>query len=370
MHIVHLIARLNDGGPARVIASLAREMIARGHRVSVLAGRCADDEPDATALVRASGATVETIAGLGRRVSLVGDLSALFAVRRSLHSLAPDVVHTHTAKAGALGRPLCRLLGIPCLHTYHGHVLSGYFSESFSRVIAHGERFLAGNAWHQALTVSQFTELHHRHRIGRRQRWAMLPIPVEPVVAQSPSWLVELGPVEPGPPVIGFLGRLAPVKDIGLWLDAFAQLAQRRAVRGLVCGEGVDRQRAERRAAGLPVRFTGQVPAGMALAAMDVLLMTSRNEGLPLAAVEAGGLGVPVVAPAVGGLADLARRGVIEAAPRTAIALAAAVERMLAASELRRRRIAQGRAFAATLAPAALAPRYEALYRAVARGRP
>ena len=237
-------------------------------------------------------------------------------------------------------------------------------------MIAHGERLLAGNAWHQALTVSQFTELHHRHHIGRRRRWAVLPIPVEPVVAQSPSWLVELGPVEPGPPVIGFLGRLAPVKDIGLWLDAFALLAQRRAVRGLICGEGVERPMAERRAVGLPLRFAGQVPAGMALAAMDVLLLTSRNEGLPLAVVEAGGLGVPVVAPAVGGLADLARQGAVEVAPRSAVALAAAVERMLAASDLRRQRIAQGRVLAATLAPAALAPRYEALYRAVARGRP
>ena len=365
MRIVHLIARLNDGGPARVIATLAREMIARGHHVSVLAGRCADGEPDATALVRASGVTVESIAGLGRRVSLFGDLGALFDVRRRLRTLAPDVVHTHTAKAGALGRPLCRLLGIPCLHTYHGHVLSGYFSESISRVLAHGERLLAGNAWHQALTDSQYAELHHRHRIGRPQRWAVLPVPVASVVAQFPSW-----PVEPGPPVIGFLGRLAPVKDIGLWLDAFALLAKRRAVRGLVCGEGVERPSAERRAAGLPIRFTGQVPAGMALAAMEVLLLTSRNEGLPLAAVEAGGLGVPVVAPAVGGLAELARRGAIETAPRTAVALAAAVERMLAASVLRRRRIAQGMAFAATLTPAVLAPRYEALYRAVARGRP
>lgn len=370
MHIVHLIARLNDGGPARVIASLAREMIARGHRVSVLAGQCADDEPDAAALVRASGATVETIVGLGRRVSLVGDLVALVAVGRRLRALAPDVVHTHTAKAGALGRPLCQLLRIPCLHTYHGHVLDGYFPPLMSRVLAHGERALAGEAWHQALTDSQFAELHGRHHIGRRRRWTVLPIPVEPVVAQPPSWSVEPGPVEPGPPVIGFLGRLAPVKDIGLWLDVFALLTQRRVLRGLVCGEGVDRLAAERRAAGLPVRFTGQVPAGMALGAMDVLLMTSRNEGLPLAAVEAGGLGVPVVAPAVGGLADLARQGAVEVAPRSAAALASAVERMLAASDLRRRRIALGRAFAATLAPAALAPRYEALYRAVARGCP
>lgn len=364
MHIVHLIARLNDGGPARVIASLAREMIARGHRVTVLAGR-ALHEGDATALVRSSGAVVEKVPGLGRQLSPWDDVRALMAIRRRLRALAPDVLHTHTAKAGAFGRSLCRLLGISCLHTYHGHVLSGYFTPSISRILADGERLLAGNAWHQALTVSQFAELHHRHRIGLHRRWTVLPVPVDPVAAQPQFWSTD-----EDPPVIGFLGRLVPVKDIGLWLDAFALLAQRRTVQGLVCGEGVERQAAERRATGLPVRFVGQVEAGMALAAMDVLLMTSRNEGLPLAAVEAGGLGVPVVGPAVGGLADLARCGAIEAAPRTAVALAEAVARMLDDPDWRRQRIAGGKTFAAALLPAALAPRYEALYRAVARGRP
>jgi glycosyltransferase involved in cell wall biosynthesis len=365
VHIVHLIARLNDGGPARVIASLARELGARGHRVSVLAGDCADGEPDASALVRAAGAAVERVPGLGRRLAPWDDLRALAAIRRRLRALAPDVVHTHTAKAGALGRPLCRLLGLPCLHTYHGHVLSGYFSPARSRLVAAGERLLAGNAWHQALTAGQRDDLQRRARIGRARRWTVLPVPVAPLAAQAPAW-----PVAAGPPVVGFLGRLAPVKDIGLWLETVALLAAHGAVRGLVCGEGVERAAAERRAAGLPIRFTGQVPAGMALAAMDVLLLTSRNEGLPLAAVEAGGLGVPVVAPAVGGLADLARQGALESAPRSAAALAAAVARVLADPELRRRRCAAGRALAAALAPAALAPRYEALYRAVARGRP
>ena len=85
MHIVHLIARLNDGGPARVIASLAREMIARGHRVTVLAGR-ALHEVDATALVRSSGAVVEKVPGLGRQLSPWDDVRALMAIRRRLRS--------------------------------------------------------------------------------------------------------------------------------------------------------------------------------------------------------------------------------------------------------------------------------------------
>ncbi len=117
VHIVHVIARLNDGGPARVLASLARTMIARGHRVTVLAGDCAADEPDLSAEVRSAGATLVRIPGFGRRLRPTGDATALFFLVAQLRRLAPDVVHTHTAKAGVVGRFACRLLRLRCLHT-------------------------------------------------------------------------------------------------------------------------------------------------------------------------------------------------------------------------------------------------------------
>ena len=168
-------------------------------------------------------------------------------------------------------------------------------------------------------------------------------------------------------PVVGFLGRLVPVKDVDLFLETLALLSHHRPVQGLVCGDGPLREHAEFRAAELEVRvhFTGFIPAAEALGQMDVLLMTSRNEGQPLAAIEAASAGVPVVAPRVGGLDDLARWGAVAGVERTSEALAAAVERLIADPDHRRRRVAAGHRVAAHLTPQALAPKYAALYRSL-----
>lgn len=367
MHIVHLIARLNDGGPARVVATLAREMRHRGHHVTVLAGRCAEDEVDFSTHVAASGADVVTVGPLGRRLAAGDDLRALAEIVTRLRQLAPDVVHTHTAKAGTLGRLACRWLSLPCLHTYHGHVLEGYFSRLPSLIARAVERQVAGVAHHQAVTPSQHRELSLRFGIGRPRRWHCLPIPVESPERSSAPWHQRL---QGSLPVIGFLGRFATVKDPELWLEALACLARHRPVQGLMCGDGALRAACEARAGQLrlPVAFTGFVPAGEALAACDVLLMSSRNEGLPLVAIEAAACGVPVVAPVVGGLRDLVRTGAVVGAVRTPEALAQACIEVLTIPPLRARAVAAGAALARSLAPAVLAPRYEALYRAIDLG--
>lgn len=356
MQVVHVIARLNEGGPARVLAALVRAVAPLGVRCTVLTGACGEGEVDRSDLVTAAGATVIPVPGLGRRVRPWDDARAFLFVLTRLRELRPDLVHTHTAKAGALGRTAARLLRLPCLHTYHGHVLHGYFSPGIDALVATIERLLAGRCWHQALTRSQWHELHQQARIGRAARWSVLPVPVTPMP-------VPAAPPRPRP-VIGWLGRLVPVKDGDLWLDTLAVLRRSHDVEGLICGDGAERVRLEAKAAGLnlPVRFAGIVPAATALAGMDLLLMTSRNEGQPLAAVEAAGAGIPVVAPLVGGLADLARDGVVVPAARTPEALAQAVVFALHLSESRRTR---ARSAALALAPEPLAARYVELYRQV-----
>ncbi len=356
LHVVHLIARLNEGGPARVLAALVGALGPHGIRCTVLTGECSDGEVDRRDLVAAAGAEVVAVPGLGRRVRPWDDARAFAAVWRELGRRGPDLVHTHTAKAGALGRTAARLRGLPCLHTYHGHVLHGYFTPGIDAAVAAVERALAGRCWHQALTRSQWHELHRIAGIGRAARWAVLPVPVPPI---------PVAPAPPRPvPVVGWLGRLVPVKDGDLWLDTLAALQAGGPVEGLMCGSGPERERLEAKAAalGLRVRFAGVVPAATALAGMDVLLMTSRNEGQPLAAVEAAGAGIPVVAPPVGGLADLARDGLVWPARREPAALAAAVRMAHGMSLARRER---ARAAALALAPEPLAARYADLYRRI-----
>lgn len=364
MRVLHLIARLNDGGPARVIAQLARTLPTQGITVEVAAGRCAPDEGDLGPRLRAEGLALIEVPELGRAPSPTRDARSLAAVVRLIRARRPALVHTHTAKAGALGRIACRLLGVPCLHTYHGHVLDGYFSAPVNLALHAAERLLAGDCHHQALTGSQLIALRDGHHIGRRRHWHVLPVPVAPVARCAAAWQRDL---PSGVPVIGFLGRLTAVKDLDLWLATVEALRRLRPVQGLVCGDGQERARLEQaaRARGLPVRFTGTVPAGEALAAMDVLLVTSRNEGLPLVAVEAASCGVPVVAPPVGGLAELIRWGAVEGAARTVDALASACLRLLSPGPLRQVRTALAASVAEHLTPARLAPAYAALYRSI-----
>lgn len=367
MRVVHLIARLNDGGPARVLAALAREFCHRGHQVRILAGSCGPGEPDLTPALVAAGIEVEAVPGLGRRLSPLDDLRAFWHLRSRLEESRPDLLHTHTAKAGALGRIAARHLGIPCLHTYHGHVLEGYFGPLGNLAVKLAERCAAGNAWHQALTPGQMLDLSVRFHVGRRWRWTWLPVPVDPVAPVRAAWHAAL---RHGLPVLGFLGRCAPVKDGHLWLAALAALARRHPVQGLICGDGVERPALESEAQrlGVPVHFAGQVPAGEALCAMDCLLMTSRNEGQPLSAIEAAGAGVPVVAPPVGGLADLVRWGAVEAAPRNPEGLAEAVQRLLDDPVARAARRVRAARVANRLTGPALAPLYESLYARVMGG--
>lgn len=365
MHVVHVIARLNDGGPVRVLAALLPALADLGWRATVLCGQVGVGERDATDLLVAGGVIVERIPGLGRRLSPGDDLRAFRALCRRLRGLGPDLVHTHTAKAGILGRLAARSLGLPVVHTYHGHVLDGYFPRLGTAAATILERICArGSALH-ALTPSQASDLRRRHRIGRAARWSVLPIPVV-IPGRLPS------PPRPVP-VLGFLGRLVEIKDPLRWLRVLAELNRREPWRGRICGDGPLRGAVEAavRTAGLDVEVCGFVPPAEALAGMDVLLLTSRNEGLPVAAVEAAGLGIPVVATAVGGLRDLARQGVVRGVHGGDADLVAAVLRAHAAGPL----LPPGRV-AAAYAPAFLARRYAALYAGVyagharAHGRP
>jgi glycosyltransferase involved in cell wall biosynthesis len=365
VHVVHLIARLNDGGPARVIAGLGAEMVRVGHRVTVLTGTCAG-EPDIADQVTASGCMVEYVPGLGRAVSPLDDARAFMALVCAVHRLRPEVVHTHTAKAGILGRLACQVLGQRCLHTYHGHVLSGYFRPAVSTAITLVERAVAGAHHLHSLTPGLVRDLALNHRIGRPSRWHCLPVPVPQVHRRPAQWQSVL---RPGLPVVGFLGRLVAIKDGTLWLDALAALATQLPVQGLMCGDGPERAALEAHAAhlGVPVLFTGFVPGSEALAPMEALLISSRNEGQPLVAVEAAMAAVPVVATRVGGLVDCERWGLVAGAERTPAALAAALLPLLTNPDLRRQRIARAGRVAARLTPAALAPAYLRLYAGVAR---
>ena len=132
MKIVQVIARVNQGGTAKWLETLVIGLREKGHQVHLLAGSVEENENEDPCFVNLDGIRVP---GLGRSVSILGDLKAIITIRKMLKEVKPDVLNTHTAKAGAIGRIAAIGLGIRVVHTFHGHLLYGYFSKRKTQII-------------------------------------------------------------------------------------------------------------------------------------------------------------------------------------------------------------------------------------------
>jgi glycosyltransferase involved in cell wall biosynthesis len=241
-----------------------------------------------------------------------------FALRRLLglmRSYRPQIVHTHMAKAGALGRLAARRTGVPVvIHTFHGHVLEGYFSGWKGRAFLATERGLARMSDALVAVSPAVRDELLALGIGRPSQWRVIPVgldlhdlltrEVDRAQARGALGLPETGPV------IGIVGRLVAIKDHATFLDAAARVARERPdATFVVAGGGELRSELEARGRHLlgdRCRFLGwMMDLPTLYAALDVMVLTSRNEGTPVALIEAGAAGKPAVATRVGGVADV-----------------------------------------------------------------
>ncbi len=387
MRIARILTRLNLGGPARQVLASDPLLAERGHVVRVFAGVPERGEGDLFDALVAAGVDVVRIPGLRRGVSPARDLFARRKLKAHLRAFEPDVVHTHASKAGTLGRQAARSLParVARVHTFHGHVLEGYFSAFLSRQLARHEAALARET-DRVIAVSHATadDLVRLGVAGEEQLVVVPPgIALEPFLAIAPlgegtarrSGRLR-GPVGAAPDVVlvGVVGRLAEVKRPGRALDVFALLHERYPQMHLAfVGDGDERGRLERRIAALGrlgeerVHVFGAVedmPAVMA--DLDAVLLTSRSEGMPVALIEAAAAALPVVATPVGGVPELVaheRTGFLGAdADELAFGLAQLLDdaRERAAMGQRARMRVHGRHAAVTLAD-----KLEEVYRVV-----
>jgi glycosyltransferase involved in cell wall biosynthesis len=285
-----------------------------GIQSTVYTGSAGKNETEGVHILRQAGVTVITLDGFGMGSNPADDPKACWKFYR--HATHADLWHTHTAKAGMYGRSLASLFGKPCLHSYHGHVLRGYFSPRIQKIIHRTEQLLAaGGAHAHALTSGQTEELRDQAKIGRRRWWHTIGLPITPI--QLPASTAPPA----SHPVVAWLGRLAPVKDPFLAIEVLRTLRTLHPqAELLLAGHGALAEQLPRHEPGL--KILGHQPAGNVLAPSNMMLMTSHNEGLPLAAIEAAHAGRPIIAPAVGGLRDLQRQGIVQATQRTPKALA------------------------------------------------
>lgn len=257
---------------------------------------------------------------LGRRLDPIADLRSLFTLVRLARAYRPDIVHTHLAKAGFIGRIAGRLAGAPVIvHTYHGTVLRGYFGRLASAAFLGIERFLGLLTTRVvAITRSQAEDVV---ALGIVPADRVVEIPLgfdlEPFLA-APARLDarrRLG-LAADAPVVAIVARLVPIKDLDTFLSAVALLrAELPGVEALVVGDGTERARLEslaRSVAPSPeVRFLGvRADVASIYAAADVVALTSLNEGSPVSLIEAMACGRAVVATRVGGVADVVEDGV------------------------------------------------------------
>jgi len=392
VRIARVLTRLNLGGPARQALASDPVLAAHGHEVRVFVGKPETGEGDLGPAFCARGIDVVPVPGLARGISPAADLRALVALRRELARFRPDVVHTHASKAGALGRRAAKAVPRAArVHTFHGHVLEGYFPKAMSTGLVAFERRLARGT-DRIVAVSHATaeDLLRLKIVADERRLVVVPpgIDLELLIAIPER---DAG-VSPGPVraqigasssdfVVGVVGRLAEVKRPEVALDVFQMLASRHAHLHLVfVGDGDQRGLLERRIRALTPELSDlQGRAHMLgaredmvaiLADLDAVLLTSRSEGLPVALIEAAAAGRPVVASDVGGVNEVVAHERTGFLGTSVDELAFGLARLLDEPGLG---VAMGRRarmrVAARHSAAALAGRLEDLYRIVVEER-
>jgi glycosyltransferase involved in cell wall biosynthesis len=355
--VVRVITRLNIGGPSIQATRLATALETHGFTTTLIHGRLGAGEGDMSYLI-ASGTQAVHVDSLRRPLSPLHDLRALRRIYRELKIARPAIVHTHMAKAGLLGRlaalaynaargaaPRARVI-----HTYHGHVLEGYFSPLMTSVFITLERLLA-RATDRIVAISPAIErqLRDDFRIGRAAQYRVVPLgfDLSSFAAVDDAARVaarrELA-VPDGAKIVSTVGRLTAIKQHRLLLDTVAKVAATEPrVLALIAGDGELRADLESYAAQLGitdrVRFLGwRRDLATIYAATDVFVLTSRNEGTPVALIEAMAAAVPGVSTDVGGVKDVITGSDVGARVRDgdADALAANIVRYLADDAARR----------------------------------
>ena len=319
VRIVRVIARLNMGGPAHHVGLLGTRLDPERYETLLLHGEVGAGEDSLEASVRASGAAMARVPGLSPELRPQDDARALGSLVRAMRRLRPDIVHTHTAKAGMLGRAAAVMAGgrrPKVVHTYHGHVLEGYFGPVKNATYRELERRLA--TFSDALVGVSNATVDDLVRLGvaPREKFRVIPIGLnlgrfaETNAADGSAFRAEAG-VEEGELLLTFVGRLVPIKRVDVLLRAFAHARSRDApVRLALVGDGDLRPGLEAMAAELGVRshvwFAGyRADMLPVVAASDVAVLTSDNEGTPVSLIEAAAAGTPAVATRVGGVGEV-----------------------------------------------------------------
>ncbi len=321
--IVRIIARLNIGGPAIHTVLLSSELNKRGYKDTLVCGHVNDSEGDMMYLAKENNVLPIIVPDLGREISLLKDFKAFTAIYSIIRRERPDIVHTHTAKAGTLGRLAAICAGVPIkVHTFHGHVFDGYFSPMKAKVFIFIEKFLA-KFTDKVVTVSSLVkdEIVNKLKIVEASKCVVVPLGFDldkflGCEKHIGVFREELN-VERDVVLVGIVGRLVPIKNHKMFLSSAKDIVNKikdTAIKFAIIGDGECAAELRQEVAKLCLEkyviFTGwKKNLADVYADLDIVALTSLNEGTPVSIIEAMACAKPVVATDVGGVRDVITHG-------------------------------------------------------------
>jgi glycosyltransferase involved in cell wall biosynthesis len=318
--ILRIIARLNIGGPAIHVINLTHYLNDEQFESKLITGKEADHEGNMFHLAREKGVEPIMLPELGRELHPLKDLVTLWKLYRIIRREKPDIVHTHTAKAGTLGRLAAKLAGVKIIvHTFHGHIFHSYFGTFKTKVFLWIERLLA--RWTTkviAISARQEQELIEL-KVAPAAKFTVIPLGFELEKfknLQRTGYLRRQFGIADDVKLIGIIGRLVPIKNHALLIPILQEILKRYTypVKIMIIGRG------ELESAFKDLIHQAQLDQYFIFAGwqqdlpkvypdLDVVVLTSLNEGTPVALIEALACGVPVVSTNVGGVGDIIRDG-------------------------------------------------------------
>jgi glycosyltransferase involved in cell wall biosynthesis len=309
IRVMQVIARMNVGGPALLATAVLRGLDSDVFEQRLYTGEVTPDEADYVELC-APDLPVHRVAGLGRSVRPGDDLRALAGLVAQMRAFRPHIVHTHTAKAGTLGRVAAVLARVPArVHTFHGHLLHGYFSAPVTRLVVTAEKVLASRTDRIVSVGAKVRDDLIAAGIGRPDRYVVLPPGTDLRPAPSTEQAREKLGLPPRGPVVAYVGRVTAIKRPDRFVEVVRQVrASVPDATFVVCGDGDRLDDLAHVATGMDgaIRLLGwRGDVETVYAAADLTLLTSDNEGMPVSLIESGLAGVPIVATDVGSVAEV-----------------------------------------------------------------
>jgi len=344
IRVVHVVTRTNIGGVSAYLATLLEGSKGQTENF-VIRGSSDKDEGDYFEH-RDLNASILDVPTMRRGAGVIGDIRSCFRLWRIFRQLSPDVVHTHMSKAGVLGRIAAFFAGVPVrVHTFHGHLLYGYFSKWLTKLVVLIERLLRPLTSHAITNGESVRKDLASAGILRMERSSMIPPAVEEGV--TPSWRMSreaLG-IPLDVPVVGFVGRLAPVKRPDRVLDLAKRIPDAHFA---LVGDGPLRGELERVAEGLEnVSFHGWALRTLdVMPAFDVLVLPSDNEAIAVVLMEAAIVGVSIVAMNVGSVGEIVHHGETGILATDLASLESGIRLLLADDTKRRAMLEAARSFA------------------------